>query len=221
MIAPTDICLVGAILLSQPHFRTGSRRKKTSLMPAICVFCGSRPGNNPGFLAAAEELGDWISANHWTLVYGGGSTGMMGQIADTVLDTGGQIIGVITTQLAQPDLMHHQVRDMRIVSNMHERKALMHQLADVYVTLPGALGTMEEFFEAATWAQLNIHSRPVAILNTDGVYNPLVKLLDSMVDADFLASGCRRRIEVFDTPGELTQWLQNLPVRDSPPPSSH
>lgn len=176
-------------------------------MLSICVFCGSREGNRPEYSAAAEELGSWISENQCRLIYGGGSTGIMGRIADAVLDGNGQIVGVITEQLAQPELMHHGVSDMRIVADMHRRKAMMHELSDVYVTLPGALGTMEEFFEAAAWAQLTIHARPVAILSSGGFYAALTELLDAMVQADFLSLSCRRLIHVFSETSALCEWL--------------
>ncbi len=185
-------------------------------MLSICVFCGSREGNRPQYAAAAEELGRWIGSNRCRLIYGGGSTGIMGRIADAVLGANGQVVGVITEQLAQPELMHYGVADMRIVGNMHQRKALMHELSDVYVTLPGALGTMEEFFEAAAWAQLTIHSRPVAVLGTAGFYAALTDLLDAMVQADFLSAACRQLIHIFTETGDLCEWLAEQQVSTGP-----
>jgi uncharacterized protein (TIGR00730 family) len=132
----------------------------------------------------------------------------MGQLADAMLARGGEVVGVITTQLAQPELMHLRVRDMRVMADMHQRKALMHELSDVYIALPGGLGTMEEFFEAVTWAQLELHARPIAILNVHGLYDGLVELLDTMKSRGFLSSRCRSLVTVCESVEELCGWLE-------------
>jgi uncharacterized protein (TIGR00730 family) len=132
----------------------------------------------------------------------------MGQLADAMLARGGEVVGVITTQLAQPELMHLRVRDMRVMADMHQRKALMHELSDVYIALPGGLGTMEEFFEAVTWAQLELHARPIAILNVNGLYDGLVELLDTMKSRGFLSSRCRSLVTVCESVEELCGWLE-------------
>ena len=171
------------------------------------MFCGARSGDQADYLKSARELGAFLAANGHTLVYGGGSTGVMGAIADAMLENNGHIIGVIPTHLARVELMHADVRDMRITSDMHERKATMHQLSDIYIALPGGFGTMEELFEAITWAQLELHSRPVAIVNIHGLYDGLVQLIDSMKSSGFLSASCRDLVTVVSTVDSLISWL--------------
>ncbi len=179
-------------------------------MARICVFCGSRPGNLAEFTAAAELLGLFLAEAGHTLVYGGGSTGIMGILADAVLRNGGRIIGVIPRHLARPELMHDGVADMRITIDMHERKALMHSLADAYIALPGGYGTLEELFEAVTWAQLEIHTRQVAVLNIGGLFNGLVTMLDEMTERGFLSKECRRHLLVFSNTAHMFEWMASL-----------
>lgn len=177
-------------------------------MAKICVFCGSRTGHNPEFVRTATELGILLAKRQHTMVYGGGSTGIMGALADAMLPLGGQIIGVIPTHLARPELMHSQVADMRITADMHERKALMHELTDAYIALPGGFGTMEELFEAVTWAQLELHSRPIAILNTCGLYDGLIQLIHTMHREGFLSERCIQLLTVCSSIDELASWLE-------------
>lgn len=179
-------------------------------MASICVFCGSRSGNLREFADAAELLGNCLAVSGHTLVYGGGSTGIMGILADAVLRNGGKVIGVIPKQLARPELMHYGVADMRITADMHERKALMHSLADAYIALPGGYGTLEELFEAVTWAQLEIHQRQVAVLNICGLYNGLVTMLDQMTEHGFLSQNCRRHLQVFTDTAQVLVWAASL-----------
>ena len=176
-------------------------------MASVCVFCGSRSGDLPEYAAAARLLGKFLCRNNHTLIYGGGSTGVMGAIADAVLEENGRIVGVIPKHLARVELMHSAVEDMRVTGNMHERKALMHELSDIYVALPGGFGTMEELFEAVTWAQLELHTRPIAVLNLHGVYDGLVHLVDSMKNSGFLSAKCRSIITVADKTESLFSWL--------------
>jgi uncharacterized protein (TIGR00730 family) len=176
-------------------------------MAGICVFCGSRSGEDGRYTDAARLLGECLAIHHHTLIYGGGGTGVMGTLADAVLRNRGRIIGVIPGHLAKVELMHPQVADMRVTVDMHERKAAMHELADVYVILPGGFGTMEELFEAVTWAQLELHSRPIAILNVAGLYDGLLTLFDSMESAGFLSARCRSLVNVFTTTGALLDWI--------------
>ncbi|MFM7058106.1 MAG: TIGR00730 family Rossman fold protein [Planctomycetota bacterium] len=186
--------------------------KDDESMLSVCVFCGARSGDAAIYGSAAGQLAEYLAANGHRLVYGGGSTGVMGQLADSMLAQGGHVIGVITTQLAQPELMHVHVPDMRIMADMHQRKAVMHELSDAYVALPGGLGTMEEFFEAVTWAQLELHSRPIAMLNINGLYNGLVELLDTMKQCGFLSSRCRSLVTVCQSVDELCGWLEQIRV---------
>lgn len=179
-------------------------------MASICVFCGSRSGLHPQHAQLAAELGMYLAAHGHTLVYGGGSTGVMGALSDSMLAHGGQIIGVITQQLATPELMHTGVEDMRVTANMHERKKLMHDLADAYVALPGGLGTMEELFEAVTWAQLELHAHPIAVMNSNGLYDGLVQLLQSMIEQQFASERCCRLLTVTTSLSELTGWIETI-----------
>ena len=179
-------------------------------MARICVFCGSRPGDLPAFAEAAELLGTFLAQHGHTLVYGGGSTGIMGILADAVMRNGGKVIGVIPGHLARPELMHEGVADMRITVDMHERKALMHSLADAYVALPGGYGTLEELFEAVTWAQLEIHTCQVAVLNICGLFDGLVSMLDQMTERGFLSQDCRRHLQVFSETAQILKWADSL-----------
>ena len=179
-------------------------------MAHICVFCGSRSGDSQQFADAAAKLGSLIAEYGHTLVYGGGSTGIMGVIADAVLAKNGNIVGVIPRQLARPELMHSGVADMRVTLDMHERKALMHSLADVYIALPGGYGTLEELFEAVTWAQLELHTREVKVLNIGGLYNGLVEMLDRMTETGFLSTACVRHLEIFSTVDEMSAWISSI-----------
>ncbi len=176
-------------------------------MASICVFCGSKTGDSPRYLEAAKALGEYLAANNHTLIYGGGSTGIMGAVADAMLATRGQIIGVIPTHLARVELMHADVADMRITADMHERKAMMHQLSEIYVALPGGFGTMEELFEAITWAQLDLHTRPVVVVNINGIYDGLVQLIDSMQSSGFLSAKCRNLVNIVSDENSLLRWL--------------
>jgi uncharacterized protein (TIGR00730 family) len=176
-------------------------------MARVCVFCGARIGRRPEFAQAASDLGNFLADNGHTLVYGGGSTGIMGILANTMLQKQAPVIGVIPRHLATVELMHHGVTDMRLTENMHERKALMHELTDLYVALPGGFGTMEELFEAITWAQLDLHARPIAILDVAGLYHGLNQLIDTMESEEFLSARCRNTMTVFNHVEDLFNWL--------------
>ncbi|MEZ6059783.1 MAG: TIGR00730 family Rossman fold protein [Planctomycetaceae bacterium] len=178
-------------------------------MSAICVFCGSRTGLHDTAASAAEELARLLIRRQHRLVYGGGSVGLMGAIADEMLKNSGDVIGVIPESLASVELMHSRVDDMRIVPDMHARKALMHELSDAYIALPGGYGTMEELFEVLSWAQLKIHTRPIALLNLNGLYDGLITTIDNMVEQQFLPSKYRSLLTVCDTIAMLDDWLEN------------
>ena len=176
-------------------------------MARVCVFCGSRAGDDPEFMIAARQLGEFLALNGHTLIYGGGGVGVMGAIADVMLERNGNVIGVIPSHLARVEVMHSGGVDMRITADMHVRKALMHELADIYIALPGGFGTMEELFEAVTWAQLELHARPVAVLNIAGLYDGLVVLLDAMRSRGFLSDQCHSLLTVFETTAALCEWI--------------
>lgn len=176
-------------------------------MASICVFCGSRAGTDAEYAAAASEFGRALALRDHTLIYGGGSVGMMGMLADSAMAAGGRVIGVIPEHLAKVEIMHARVTDMRITTDMHQRKATMHRLADAYVALPGGFGTLEEMFEALTWAQLELHARPIAILNTGGFYDGLLQLIRTMADKQFLSPSCASLVHVFGTVTQLVAWV--------------
>lgn len=152
----------------------------------VCVFCGRKTGHDERYRAAAIELGQLLAASGIGLVFGGGSIGLMGAIADAVLDAGGSVIGVIPEFHAAAEYLHPRVPDMRIVPTMHARKALMAELSDAFIALPGGFGTFEEFFEAVTWSQLQLHQKLTGLLNVSGYYDPLVRLVDHAVQEGFI-----------------------------------
>ena len=147
----------------------------------VCVFCGSKHGVRPEYTEAARAMGTALAAGGIDLVYGGGSIGLMGVVADAVLDAGGEVIGVIPEHMSDREIAHYGLTDLRIVGSMHERKALMYELSDGFVALPGGLGTLEELFEITTWSQLGLHAKTTALLDVDGFYGPLVGFLDQLV----------------------------------------
>ena len=153
---------------------------------AVCVFCGSSAPADPRYRDAAQALGALIARRNVTLVYGGGSVGLMGNLADAALDHGGRVIGVIPAGLFAREINHTGLTELREVTSMHERKRLMYDLSDAFVALPGGLGTLEELAEVATWSQLGLHSKPVVLLNVGGFWDPLLAQLDLMTRTDLL-----------------------------------
>lgn len=154
-------------------------------MNSICVFCGSSLGNDPIYQQMAQATGQEIAAQGKTLVYGGGRSGLMGVVADSALQAGGRVIGVIPNALVDRELAHTGLTELHIVNNMHERKTKMAELSDAFVALPGGAGTLEEIFEQWTWSQLGIHQKPCAFLNVDGFYDDLIKMLHASVERGF------------------------------------
>ncbi|MFZ3139287.1 TIGR00730 family Rossman fold protein [Polaromonas sp.] len=153
---------------------------------SLCVYCGSRPGNSPGFAAVAREVGTWIGERGGQLVYGGGHNGLMGILADAALAAGARVIGVIPKALVEKEWAHTGCTELHIVENMHERKRIMAEHADAFLALPGGIGTLEEFFEVWTWRQLGYHDKPVGLLNMDGFYDSLLTFLNSAVSTGFM-----------------------------------
>jgi uncharacterized protein (TIGR00730 family) len=176
-------------------------------MRSLCVFCGSSAGHSPAYAAAARRLGARLAADGVALIYGGGGVGMMGALADAVLDGGGRVTGVIPRALAQRELAHSRVADMRVVPDMHSRKALMADLADAFVALPGGLGTLDELLEAITWAQLGLHSKPIGLLDLNGYFAPLLALIDHAVAEGFVAPDDRRLLLVDSDADQLVAAL--------------
>jgi uncharacterized protein (TIGR00730 family) len=164
----------------------------------ICVFCGSSPGSRPSYVAAATFLGRRLAAIGVAVVYGGSKIGLMGAVADAALAAGGEVIGVIPRSLVAKEVAHTQLSDLRVVESMHERKALMAELSDAFIALPGGYGTFEEFCEVLTWTQLGLQSKPCGILNVDGYYDHLLKLFDHAVEEQFVKS-THRQMVISDT----------------------
>jgi uncharacterized protein (TIGR00730 family) len=160
----------------------------------VCVFCGSSVGSNEAYLREAKELGAAIAAAGWGLVYGGTSIGLMGATADAALAAGAEVIGVLPQALQDREIAHTGLTQLHLVGSMHERKALMASLADAFVALPGGYGTLDEFFEVVTWAQLRIHNKPCVLVNTAGYYDPLMRFLDHMIRQGFVKEQNRNLI---------------------------
>lgn len=177
-------------------------------MHKICVFLGSNPGHDPVYLDAAKALGRELAARGLGLVYGGSSVGLMGALARTVLDQGGHVTGVIPASLKAREVAFTDLPDLRVVDSMHQRKALMAELADGFIAMPGGLGTLEEFVEVLTWAQLGMHKKPCALLNTTGIFNGLLDLLDHLVGQGFIAQPHRDMVLVHDCPGPLLDLMR-------------
>ena len=176
-------------------------------MASICVFCGSCAGNTEKYADAARDLGKLLAAGNHTLIYGGGSVGLMGILADQMLAEGGNVVGVIPQALANVELMHPNVTEMRVVADMHIRKATMHQLADAYIALPGGFGTLEELFEVLCWGQLEFHFSPVAILNSAGFFDGLLTQLKHMVSEGFLSTSHMEILYAATGVDEVQAWL--------------
>jgi len=172
-------------------------------MKRICVFCGSSPGNRPEYRNAARSLGSLLAERNIGLVFGGGRVGLMNEIANAVLDAGGRVTGVIPQSLVDREVAHTGVSDLRIVGSMHERKALMAELSDGFIAIPGGIGTFEEFLEIITWGQLGFHRKPCGLLNVLGFYNGLMGFLGHAVREGFLHSANRDSILVSASPEEL------------------
>jgi uncharacterized protein (TIGR00730 family) len=173
----------------------------------LCVFCGSSPGARPAYGEAAERLGLLLVERGIGLVYGGGQVGLMGRLADAVLAAGGEITGVLPRALVEKEIGHPGVADLRVVGSMHERKALMADLADGFVALPGGLGTLEELFEVYTWAQLGLHRKPCALLDVEGYYAGIAAWLAHAVDERFVREDHRAMLIVERDPRALLDRL--------------
>jgi uncharacterized protein (TIGR00730 family) len=174
----------------------------------VCVFCGSSPGARPAYAEAAEELAALLVANGIGVVYGGGGVGLMGRLADAVLARGGEITGVIPDALVDREIGHPGVRDMRTVGSMHERKALMAELSDAFVALPGGIGTLEELVEVFTWSQLGLHRKPCGLLDVEGYYEELAAFLDHAVRERFLREEHRSTLIVEREPTALLERMR-------------
>lgn len=174
---------------------------------SLAVFCGSKKGNNPVYTQHAAELGKLLAKNNITLIYGGGSTGMMGAIADAMIENGGKVIGIITKKLVDWEHQHEGITDLSIVDDMHIRKQRMYDLCDAAAILPGGVGTLDEFFEMVTWNQLSIHDKKIFIINSDNFFDFLLKHIEQMERQGFLYESVMQRITVLNKPGQLLQYI--------------
>ncbi|MGQ2979207.1 MAG: TIGR00730 family Rossman fold protein [Polaromonas sp.] len=178
---------------------------------SLCVYCGSRPGVEPGFADTARAVGTWIGEHGGQLVYGGGRNGLMGIVADATLAAGGRVIGVIPKALVEKEWAHTGCTELHIVDTMHERKRIMAEHADAFLSLPGGIGTLEEFFEVWTWRQLGYHAKPVGLLDLNGYYTELLAFLASSVKSGFMSDWQMALIHV----GAQVEPLLELLVQDA------
>ncbi len=178
------------------------------MIQRVCVYCGSSPGRRAEYAEGAKQLAHVLVEQGIGLVYGGGKVGMMGILADAVLAEGGQAIGVIPTALLKKELAHEGLTELRVVSSMHERKALMAELSDAFIALPGGLGTLDELFEILTWAQLGLHQKPCGLLNIQHYYDKLITFLDYMVAEEYVKDLHRSMLLVETEPRKLLEHFK-------------
>lgn len=182
----------------------------------VCVFCGSSSGARDGYRQATVSLGELLAAEGIGVVYGGGSVGLMGVLADAVLARGGEVEGVMPTGLFEREIAHEGLTKMHVVATMHDRKARMYELSDAFVALPGGLGTLDELLEIATWAQLGLHEKPIGLLDVDGFFSGLLGFLDHAVEQRFLRPVHRDRLLCGSEPAALLADLRSF---EAPPPA--
>lgn len=192
----------------------------THTLQRVAVYCASNDGARPAYLAMARTLGTVLAERGLTVVYGGGRTGLMGALADAAMAAGGEVIGVMPHGLVEREVSHQGITSLQIVDSMHERKAMIAEMADAFITMPGGIGTLEEFFETWTWAQLGVHRKPVGLLDAEGFWDPLMVLLDQLEHEGFLRGTPREwlvrdtdpaallaALETFEPP-QVRRWLR-------------
>lgn len=179
---------------------------------SVCVYCGSRNGAQPAYVAAAQAVGRAIGERGWQLVYGGGNVGLMGTVADATLHAGGRVVGVIPDTLMQREVGHAGLHELHVVPTMHVRKQMMAERADAFVALPGGIGTLEELYEVWTWRQLGYHDQPIGLLNTAGYYEALLAFMRHSVREGFLAPAQHALLQVDDDPPRLLETLHSLAI---------
>jgi uncharacterized protein (TIGR00730 family) len=185
-------------------------------LTSLCVYCGSCTGSDPAHRAAAERLGRLMAERGVRLVFGGGRVGLMGVLADAVLDAGGQVTGIIPGHIEEREIGHQQVTELLIVDNMHERKHKMFELADAFAVLPGGFGTLDETFEIITWRQLGLHDKPVVLIDSAGYWKPLETLLEHVIDGGFADGSARRLYQFVDSVDEVFDVLAKAPPPATP-----
>src|SRR5687767_7589537 len=185
-------------------------------MRRVCVFCGSSVGNQPAYAEAAQAMGAVLAKRGIGLVYGGGNVGLMGVVADAVMAHGGEAIGVIPQSLADREIAHGGITQLHVVDSMHTRKAVMAELADAFVAMPGGVGTFEEFFEVVTWTQLGLHRKPCGLFNVSNFYAPLAAFIDQAVAEGFIRPVHRAAIVVDSDPVRLLDTLGTIQLPSVP-----
>ncbi|MEM1389222.1 MAG: TIGR00730 family Rossman fold protein [Pseudomonadota bacterium] len=176
---------------------------------SICVFCGSREGANPAYMAHATALGRALAGENWRLVYGAGDVGLMGAVARAAKDAGGDTFGVIPVHLMAREVAKRDLGQFIVTENMHERKKVMYMNSDALAVLPGGAGTLDEFFEVLTWRQLMLHAKPIYLLNTDGYWDPLAALIDQVIDKGFADASLRGFFDLADSVEEMVTGLRS------------
>lgn len=192
---------------------SGAFTGKEIKLKRICVFCGSSTGKNSKYVKSARKLGETLTECDITLIYGGSNVGLMGEIANAMIGKNGNVIGIIPKVLVEKEVAFTNLKDLRIVDSMHERKALMAKLADGFISMPGGFGTLEETIEMLTWTQLGIHEKPLGLLNVEGYFEHLLEFIDHMVSEGFLVQGFRDMVLQDDNPGGLLDKMMKF----SPP----
>ncbi|RWZ54698.1 TIGR00730 family Rossman fold protein [Halobacillus fulvus] len=182
-------------------------------MKRICVFAGSSPGNHPVFAKQAARLGEVFVEQGISLIYGGAKSGLMGAVADSILEKGGQVTGVMPTHLFEKEIAHTGLTELIEVESMHERKAKMSELADGYIALPGGFGTFEELFEVISWAQIGLHRKPLALFNIEGYYTPLLHLVDHAMEAGFVPEENRTFLLESEIPENLIRLMDDFRMK--------
>lgn len=185
-------------------------------MKSIAVFCGSSTGNNPKFIETAKEVGKILAQQKITLVYGGAQIGIMGALANAVLEHNGQVIGVIPKFLTNKEIVHQELTELHEVKTMHERKLLMNEKSDAVMALPGGFGTLEELFEMVTWSQLGLHQKPIGILNIDGFYDHLLAFIDHTLSQELMTTANRKLIIDATDPSDLLHQMREYQPQDVP-----
>jgi uncharacterized protein (TIGR00730 family) len=175
---------------------------------SVCVYCGSADHLSPVYLEGARSMGQQLAANGIRLIYGAGKTGLMGALADGVLEAGGKVVGVVPVNLNTPQLIHNQLSQLEIVPDIHQRKARMIALAEAFIVMPGGYGTFDEFFETLTWAQIGLHQKPIGLLNIRGYFNPLLNLVDNARIEGFIYPGHEKLLVVDQDPAGLLSKLK-------------
>jgi uncharacterized protein (TIGR00730 family) len=182
-----------------------------SIIRSVCVFCGSRPGDEPVYVEEARRLGALLARDGVALIYGGGGLGLMGAVADGALDAGGHVVGVIPDFLLKAEAGHGGVSEPVVVATMHERKMAMFERSDAFVVLPGGIGTLEELFEVMSWRTLALHDKPMVMLNTAGYWTPLLDLIERVIGRRFASANIRDSIRFVDSASDVLPMLRAMP----------